>query len=287
MIDLALVLDSLRARGWVPWRGGISCGGLVWDVRVLGWVVVGSDSVKNYVRDPAMPYHRCALSRLLRGLCDGPWLVREELFRGVFQADWHDLIEAEAAGKIGAGGDGRSEQPRTRGSGTGSKTLATLAGQLELAFPTLWEGSFFLWLLHPPRRVGKAFPSRICTTWIEGISTRKVDRLVKAIGKESGVPEVECFADLRRHRRGRPPPRPLTRPIDADLLEQHQQQRYREHRYLSSISIRHLTHQLHQDPTPTALPILENTTQGNSTLYHRKMFYSLNGVKPESLPCKA
>ena len=65
--------------------------------------------------------------------------------------------------------------------------MATTAGEVELAIPKLRTGSFFPSLLHPRRRVDKALYAVICQAWIEGVSTRKVDDLVKALGNESGI----------------------------------------------------------------------------------------------------
>ena len=65
--------------------------------------------------------------------------------------------------------------------------MATTAGEVELAIPKLRTGSFFPSLLHPRRRVDKALYAVICSAWIEGVSTRKVDDLVKALGNESGI----------------------------------------------------------------------------------------------------
>jgi len=65
--------------------------------------------------------------------------------------------------------------------------VATTAGEVELAIPKLRTGSFFPSLLHPRRRVDKALYAVICSAWIEGVSTRKVDDLVKALGNESGI----------------------------------------------------------------------------------------------------
>ena len=65
--------------------------------------------------------------------------------------------------------------------------MATTAGEVELAIPKLRTGSFFPSLLHPRRRVDKALYAVICSAWIEGVSTRKVDDLVRALGNESGI----------------------------------------------------------------------------------------------------
>ena len=134
-----------------------------------------------------MTYHQSALPTLIQELLDDPDAARDELFRRLLQAGMQDLVDAEAAVKIGAGRYERSEHRTTRRNGTRPKTVTTPAGQLEVAIPKLRHGSFFPSLLHPRRRVDKALYAVICTAWIEGVSTRKVDDLVKAMGNESGI----------------------------------------------------------------------------------------------------
>ena len=65
--------------------------------------------------------------------------------------------------------------------------MAITAGEIKLAIPRLRIGSFFPSLFYPRRRVDKALYAVICQAWIEGVSTRKVDDLVKALGNESGI----------------------------------------------------------------------------------------------------
>lgn len=156
-------------------------------LKALGWVIVGSDSAKNHMKDPTKTHHQSALSSLLQELLADPSLAHEELFRRLLQAGLQDLIDAEATTKIGAGPYERTEHRVTGRNGTRPKTLATPAEQLDLAIPKLREGSFFPSLLHPRRRVDKALYSVIFTAWIEGVSTRKVDELVKASGNETGI----------------------------------------------------------------------------------------------------
>ena len=89
--------------------------------------------------------------------------------------------------------------------------MATTAGEVELAIPKLRTGSFFPSLLHPRRRVDKALYAVICSAWIEGVSTRKVDDLVRALGNESGISRSTVSRIRDGHRRGRarvpvPPP---------------------------------------------------------------------------------
>lgn len=128
-----------------------------------------------------------ALSALVGELLTDPDLARDDVFRRLLQAGLQDLIDAEARARIGAGRYERTPTRTTRRNGTRPKTVATPAGELTVAIPKLREGSFFPALLHPRRRVDKALYAVICTAWIEGVSTRKVDELVKALGNETGI----------------------------------------------------------------------------------------------------
>lgn len=134
-----------------------------------------------------MTQHQSALTTLISEVLADPDLAHSDVFRRMLQAGLQDLIEAEASVKIGAGRYERTPQRTTRRNGTRPKTLATPAGEVDLAIPKLREGSFFPSLLNPRRRVDKALYAVICQAWIEGVSTRKVDQLVRALGNDTGI----------------------------------------------------------------------------------------------------
>jgi len=134
-----------------------------------------------------MPSHQSAVSTLIREVLADPDLAHDEVFRRLLQAGLQDLVDAEAAAVIGAGRYERTPERTNRRNGKRLKTVATTAGEVELAIPKLRTGSFFPSLLHPRRRVDKALYAVICSAWIEGVSTRKVDDLVRALGNESGI----------------------------------------------------------------------------------------------------
>ena len=134
-----------------------------------------------------MPSHQSAVSTLIREVLADPDLAHDDVFRRLLQAGLQDLVDAEAAAVIGAQRYERTPERTNRRNGTRPKTVATTAGEVELAIPKLRTGSFFPSLLHPRRRVDKALYAVICSAWIEGVSTRKVDDLVKALGNESGI----------------------------------------------------------------------------------------------------
>ena len=128
-----------------------------------------------------------AVSTLIREVLADPDLAHDDVFRRLLQAGLQDLVDAEAAAVIGAGRYERTPERTNRRNGKRLKTVATTAGEVELAIPKLRTGSFFPSLLHPRRRVDKALYAVICQAWIEGVSTRKVNDLVKALGNESGI----------------------------------------------------------------------------------------------------
>ena len=134
-----------------------------------------------------MTHHQSALSALVRELLQDPDLAHEEMFRRLLQTGLQDLVDAEASVKIGADRYERTESRSTCRKATRAKRLATPAGELDIAIPKLRAGSFYPALLHPRRRVDKALWAVICTAWIDGVSTRKVEDLVRALGKESGI----------------------------------------------------------------------------------------------------
>lgn len=134
-----------------------------------------------------MTQNQSALTTLIAEVLADPDLAHQDVFRRMLQAGLQDLVDAEAAVKIGAARYERTETRATRRNGTRPKTLATPAGEVDLAIPKLREGSFFPTLLAPRRRVDKALYAVICQAWIDGVSTRKVDQLVRALGNDTGI----------------------------------------------------------------------------------------------------
>jgi transposase-like protein len=73
----------------------------------------------------------------------------------------------------------------------GSHALSTTAGDLELRIPKLRSGSFFPSLLERRRRIDQALFAVIMEAYLHGVSTRKVDDLVKALGADTGISKSE------------------------------------------------------------------------------------------------
>jgi len=101
------------------------------------------------------------------------------------------LIEAEATAMIGAGPHERSEARTTQRNGHRPRLLSTKAGDLELKIPKLREGSFFPSLLERRRRIDRALFAVVMEAYVHGISTRKVDDLVQALGVGTRISKSE------------------------------------------------------------------------------------------------
>ncbi len=114
-----------------------------------------------------------------------------EVMRRLLLTMLQALIDAEATAHIGAAPHERSESRTTQRNGTRDKLVATTAGDLTVKIPKLRTGSFFPSLLAPRRRIDVALHAVVMQAWVEGVSTRKVDDLVAALGVESGISKSE------------------------------------------------------------------------------------------------
>jgi transposase-like protein len=104
---------------------------------------------------------------------------------------YQELIDAEASAFIGAGLFERTPARTTQRNGSRARTLTTTAGDLELRIPKLRAGSFFPSLLERRRRVDQALFAVVMEAYVHGVSTRKVDDLVKALGADTGISKSE------------------------------------------------------------------------------------------------
>ncbi|CAK0745793.1 transposase [Azospirillaceae bacterium] len=92
------------------------------------------------------------------------------------------LMEAEVEDHIGAGRYERSATRQTSRNGYRDRALETRLGTLNLRIPKLRQGSYFPPFLEARKTSEKALVAVIQEAWIGGVSTRKVNELVKAMG---------------------------------------------------------------------------------------------------------
>ncbi len=114
-----------------------------------------------------------------------------ELMRRLLATILQLLVDAEATAFVGAEPHQRSDARTNQRNGTRDKLVATATGDLTVKIPKVRSGSFFPSLLTPRRRVDVALHAVVMQAWVEGVSTRKVDDLVAALGVESGISKSE------------------------------------------------------------------------------------------------
>ncbi len=105
-----------------------------------------------------------------------------DLMRRLLGTMLQALVDAEATAFIGAEPHERTETRTTQRNGTRDKTVTTAAGDLTVAIPKVRSGSFFPALLAPRRRIDVALHAVVMQAYVEGVSTRRVDDLVVAMG---------------------------------------------------------------------------------------------------------
>src|SRR5438045_2498875 len=112
---------------------------------------------------------------------------------GVEQADFlragvrvlaQELMELEVAEHVGAERHERTPERSGYRNGSRERTWDTRVGTIELQVPRVRDGSFFPSLLEPRRRAEKALGAVVQEAYVQGISTRRVDDLVRAMGME-------------------------------------------------------------------------------------------------------
>jgi transposase-like protein len=108
-----------------------------------------------------------------------------DLLREMVKVFCERLMGAEADALCGAGYGERSDERVNRRNGYRERAWDTRAGTIELAVPKLREGSYFPdWLLEPRRRAERAFVQVVAECYVRGVSTRRVEGLVRHLGIE-------------------------------------------------------------------------------------------------------
>ncbi|MER6515142.1 IS256 family transposase [Nonomuraea sp. NPDC001636] len=117
------------------------------------------------------------------------WLAKQietddsDLLRSMVKTMAEALMSAEADGLCGASYGERSDERTNSRNGYRARQWDTRAGTIELAIPKLRSGSYYPdWLLERRRRAEQALISVVATSYLLGVSTRRVDKLVEQLG---------------------------------------------------------------------------------------------------------
>ncbi len=106
-----------------------------------------------------------------------------DLMRELLQTFTNALLSAQADAVCGADYGTRTTERTNRRNGYRHRDLDTRVGTLDVAIPKLREGSFFPdWLLERRRRAEAALTTVVATCYLLGVSTRRMDKLVTALG---------------------------------------------------------------------------------------------------------
>jgi putative transposase len=109
-----------------------------------------------------------------------------DLLRDMIQYVAQRLMELDTEGLCAAAYAERSPERTNSRNGYRERLWQTRAGAVDLKIPKLRKGSYFPGFLEPRRAGEKALAAVIQEAYIQGVSTRSVDELVKAMGM-SGI----------------------------------------------------------------------------------------------------
>jgi len=117
-----------------------------------------------------------------------PWAeqidrAEPDLVRHLLKTFVQALMGAEADAVCGAGYGLRSDERVNSRNGYRAREWDTRAGTMELAIPKLRSNSYFPdWLLERRKRAERALTTVVATCYLLGVSTRRMEKLVQALG---------------------------------------------------------------------------------------------------------
>lgn len=123
--------------------------------------------------------YRAIFEKLLPG-----FLMEDDPIKAVVEWVFNQLMKIEAEAKVGAPKGKHPRERRTYFSGVRVRKLHTRVGTLYLVIPKVREGGYIPIFLTERKRSEVALISLVQEAFINGVSTRKIERLARALGIE-------------------------------------------------------------------------------------------------------
>lgn len=106
-----------------------------------------------------------------------------DLMRSLLQAVINSLLSADADAVVGAEWGQASSERTAQRNGYRHRPLDTRVGTIDVAIPKLRSGTYFPeWLLERRKRAESALITVVADCYLAGVSTRRMDKLVKTLG---------------------------------------------------------------------------------------------------------
>jgi len=132
-----------------------------------------------------------------------------DLMRSLLQTIINALLSADADAVVGAEYGRPSPGRLAQRNGYRHRDLDTRVGTIDVAVPKLRQGSYFpQWLLQRRKRAETALVTVVADCYLAGVSTRRMDKLVKTLGIDSlsksqvsrMAAELDAHVEQFRHR---------------------------------------------------------------------------------------
>jgi transposase-like protein len=110
-----------------------------------------------------------------------------DLMRSLLQTVINALLSADADAVVGAEYGRPSPERLAQRNGYRHRDMDTRVGTIDVAIPTLRSGTYFPeWLLERRKRAESALITVVADCYLAGVSTRRMDKLVKTLGITHG-----------------------------------------------------------------------------------------------------
>ena len=126
-----------------------------------------------------MPTRLGPIAEAMRRLSEA---MPKDVFEEALKASLTELMEIEVTALCNAAYGERTDERTVARNGYRERELETRVGTIQLALPRVRQGTYFPSFLEPRRRREQAFAQVVSEAYVLGVSTRKVEERVEAMG---------------------------------------------------------------------------------------------------------